>query len=173
MKTRVILRYFGTYCLWKRFLDYKSPNTPSNLICLKFLELQVLSNCFSLKLEQLSWKESLKICLTCELLFLSFHWGWNLVLEEFQICFRTFFRKIKKVLAEIWLFLNNLVVNKEKKQKKTLQTIIFIIFSDILMFYQTILPPQVKRCAIIIYKHGIYQLSHEWPNELKLRILQN
>ena len=118
MKTRVILRYFGTYCLWKRFLDYKSPNTPSNLICLKFLELQVLSNCFSLKLEQLSWKESLKICLTCELLFLSFHWGWNLVLEEFQICFRAFFRKIKKVLAEIWLFLNNLVVNKEKKAKE-------------------------------------------------------
>ena len=37
MKTRVILRYFGTYCLWKRFLDYKSPNTPSILICLKFL----------------------------------------------------------------------------------------------------------------------------------------
>ena len=30
-----------------------------------------------------------------------------------------------------------------------------------------------KRCAIITYKHGIYELSHELPNELRLRILGN
>ena len=27
------------------------------------------------------------------------------------------------------------------------------------MFYQTFLSPQVKRCAIITYKHGIFELS--------------
>ena len=29
------------------------------------------------------------------------------------------------------------------------------------MFYQIFLSQPVKRCAIIIYKHGIYELPHE------------
>ena len=37
------------------------------------------------------------------------------------------------------------------------------------MFYQIFLSPQVKRCAIITYKHGINQ----WPSDLRLRILGN
>ena len=41
------------------------------------------------------------------------------------------------------------------------------------MFYQTLLSPQVKRCAIITYKHGIYELPHELPNDLRLRTLGN
>ena len=41
------------------------------------------------------------------------------------------------------------------------------------MFYQTLLSPQVKRCAIITYKHGIYELPHELPNNLRLRTLGN
>ena len=40
-------------------------------------------------------------------------------------------------------------------------TISFIIFWDFSMFYQTFLPPQVKRWATITYKHGIYELPHE------------
>ena len=36
------------------------------------------------------------------------------------------------------------------------------------MFYQIFPSPQVKRCAIITYKHGIYELSHEFPNDLRL-----
>ena len=32
------------------------------------------------------------------------------------------------------------------------------------MFYQIFLSPQVKRWAIITYKHGIYELPHELPN---------
>ena len=35
------------------------------------------------------------------------------------------------------------------------------------------LAPQVKRCAIITYKHGIYELPHELPKDLTLRILGN
>ena len=40
------------------------------------------------------------------------------------------------------------------------------------MFYQTFLSLEVKRCAIITYKHGIYELSHELPNDLRLRKYQ-
>ena len=52
-------------------------------------------------------------------------------------------------------------------------TIIFIIFRDFLMFYQIFLLPQMKRCAIITFKHGIYKLPHELPNSLRARILGN
>ena len=44
---------------------------------------------------------------------------------------------------------------------------------DVLKFYQIFLSPQVKRCAIITYKHGIYELPHELPYELRLSILGN
>ena len=30
-----------------------------------------------------------------------------------------------------------------------------------------VLPSQVKRCAIITYKHGIYKLPHELANDLR------
>ena len=52
-------------------------------------------------------------------------------------------------------------------------TIIFIIFRDFLMFYQIFLSPQVKQWVIITYNHGIYELSHNLANELRLRILGN
>ena len=41
------------------------------------------------------------------------------------------------------------------------------------MFYQVFISPQVKRCAIIAYKHGMYELPHELPNNLRLSILGN
>ena len=41
------------------------------------------------------------------------------------------------------------------------------------MFYQIFFSPQEKQCAIITYKHGIYELPDELPNDLKLRILGN
>ena len=52
-------------------------------------------------------------------------------------------------------------------------TIFFIIFWDLLMFYQIFFSPQVKRCAIIIYKHGLYELPYKLPNDLRLSILGN
>ena len=42
-----------------------------------------------------------------------------------------------------------------------------------LMFYQIFFPPQVERCPIITYKHGIYECPHELPNDLRLKILGN
>ena len=41
------------------------------------------------------------------------------------------------------------------------------------MFYEIFFPPLVKRCAIITDKDGIYELPHEFPNNLRLRILGN
>ena len=41
------------------------------------------------------------------------------------------------------------------------------------MFYQIFLTPQVKGWAIITYKHGIYELPHNLPNDLRLRKLGN
>ena len=40
------------------------------------------------------------------------------------------------------------------------------------MFYQVFFSPQVKRLVIITYKHGIYQLPHELPNDFKLKNLR-
>ena len=42
-----------------------------------------------------------------------------------------------------------------------------------LMFYPIFLSSQVKRWVIITYEHGIYELPHELPNDLRLRILGN
>ena len=36
------------------------------------------------------------------------------------------------------------------------------------MFYQIFLSAQVKQWAIITYKHCIYELPHELPNDLRL-----
>ena len=39
------------------------------------------------------------------------------------------------------------------------------------MFYQIFLSPQVKRWAIITYRHGIYEVPHELLNDLRLKDL--
>ena len=46
-------------------------------------------------------------------------------------------------------------------------TIIFIILWDFLMFYQIFLSPQVKRCTIITYKHGIYMAERLKTSDLR------
>ena len=44
---------------------------------------------------------------------------------------------------------------------------------DFLMFHQIFVSPQMKRSTIISKKQGVYELSHELPNDLRLRILEN
>ena len=39
------------------------------------------------------------------------------------------------------------------------------------MSLQIFFAPQVKRRVIISNKHGIYELAHELPNDLRIRIL--
>ena len=41
------------------------------------------------------------------------------------------------------------------------------------MFYQVFLAEEMKRCEIITYKNGIYELPHELPNNIRLKILGN
>ena len=41
---------------------------------------------------------------------------------------------------------------------------------DVLPF---VFSPEVKRSAIITYKHGTYELFHEFPNDLNLKVLEN
>ena len=36
------------------------------------------------------------------------------------------------------------------------------------MFSQILISVQVKGCEIIFYEHGIYELPHELPNDLRL-----
>ena len=48
-----------------------------------------------------------------------------------------------------------------------------MIFWDFLIFDQILLSPKVKRIVIISNKHSIYELRHEFPNDLRLRILEN
>ena len=69
--------------------------------------------------------------------------------------------------------LENTGLATREESKDFFATIIFITFSDFLMFDQTFLSPHVKRCAIITYKHDIYELSDDFPNDLRLRILGN
>ena len=48
-----------------------------------------------------------------------------------------------------------------------ISTIIFIMFWGFLPnFFFFFFLPQVKRCAIITNKHGIYELPHQLPNDL-------
>ena len=65
--------------------------------------------------------------------------------------------------------------SKKKKKKKLIDkfSVVFIIFWDLLMFYQILLSPKVKQSAIICNKHGIYKLPHKLPNDLRLRTLGN
>ena len=44
---------------------------------------------------------------------------------------------------------------------------------DFLMLCQILLLPQVKWSAIISNKQGVYELPHELPNDLRLRVLGN
>ena len=44
-------------------------------------------------------------------------------------------------------------------------------FENILRLFDV--SPQVKRGAIISNKHGIYELPHELPNDVRLRIVGN
>ena len=41
------------------------------------------------------------------------------------------------------------------------------------MFYKISLSPQVKRRAVITYKHGIYELANELSNNLRYRVSEN
>ena len=84
------------------------------------------------------------------------------LLEIYQIMFKnTVFQTLpaKRIKLSVEMFWSS--------------TISSIIFLEFPMFYQIFLSPLVKRCAVITYKHGIYELPHELLNGFRLRILEN
>ena len=60
------------------------------------------------------------------------------------------------------------IVWKAKNEFKTYNQ-----FHNILRFLDVFLSPQMQRWEVITYKHGIYQLPHELPKDLRLRILSH
>ena len=55
--------------------------------------------------------------------------------------------------------------SRKKQHKWPSSRISFTIFWDFFMFLEIFLSPQVKRCSIITYKHGMYELPHELLND--------
>ena len=111
--------------LWLSSLeDFYDCNLPQkvSLLSLTFLVTVRLSKHFQGKITAMKWKKSPKTFFTGWLLFLFFHWGRNLVLNHFEVCFRTFFRKIKKTFAQRWLILTKLVVIKNVNTKIKFRT---------------------------------------------------
>ena len=124
-----------------------------------------------------SWS-AISLKLLCNFIEITLRHGYSPV--NLLHIFRTLFPKN----TSWWLLLNRVAqqnifgcISKHMKKDRTWSlwrsTIIFIIFWDFLMFYQVFLSPQVKLCAIVTYKHGIYELHFDFPNDLKLRILGN
>ena len=60
------------------------------------------------------------------------------------------------------------VVNKKKKVKENSSDNQFHNILDFSMFYQVLVSPQMKWCPVITYKHGLYEVSHELPKDLRL-----
>ena len=54
-------------------------------------------------------------------------------------------------------------------QKKILETIILITPWDLLMYYEIFLSLEVKRCQIVTYKIGIYEVPQGLLNDLRIR----
>ena len=71
-----------------------------------------------------------------------------------------------------WEYIHYMVPGKKKVDFKA-PAIIFVLFWHSFMFFKVFLLLQVKWCAIITYRNAIHELSHELPNDLRLRILGN
>ena len=83
MKTRVCHKYLVNDCVWKQFLAYNLPQTPSNLFRLtNYMALRPLTQ-FYVKLQQLICEKALKFVFLDNYFPVFFHGGPNLVLKAF------------------------------------------------------------------------------------------
>ena len=92
--------------------------------------------------------------------------------KTFKFGLGHFLRKIKEILAKIWLFLAIGAVNKDIKSKRKFCRQSWSK-NDFLIFYQIFLSLQVKQSMIISNAQNICELPHELPNDLRLRRLGN
>ena len=87
--------------------------------------------------------------------------GVNFFHYPFKNCISWVALSKQKLLIKTWKAKQNFVDNH------------FHNILRLLDVYQIFLSSQVKRCVIITYKHGINELPHKLPNDLRLRILGN
>ena len=98
-----------------------------------------------------------------------------LTLKSFQLCLLVVFHR-----SNIWelnehvfqKFESSLEVQRIKKKKK-IQRILVIIFWNFTMLQYRSDSPQVKQKLIFSIANLVYELPHELPNDLRLRILGN
>ena len=93
--------------------------------------------------------------------------------EMTQQCLNQFRYNIDFVYSWSLIEATNLFRHFKCAWSNSIPTIMGIILWDFLMLYQFFLSPQPKRNAIISQKQGIYELSQELQNELRLRILKD
>ena len=105
MKTRGSLKYFVSYCLWKRFFYSNLFQTPPNLISLTILTILVTlkpkAYYFSLKLEKLSGKNVLKFALLGNFISNLFPDVKTWYQKLFKFALGRFFRKMNFILGYI------------------------------------------------------------------------
>ena len=92
--------------------------------------------------------------------------------KTFKFGLGHFLRKIKEILAKIWLLLAIGAVNKDIKSKRKFCRQSWSK-NDFLIFYQIFFSVQVKQSMIISNAQNISELPHEVPNDLRLRRLGN
>ena len=121
------------------------------------------------------------------MIFLRFCWKTNYLRCNTGGNFSSIFSINQTLLLYVKLFACQKNVKQESRLfYSTLWIWFYLRFFDMLMnynqfhnvlrlsiSYQIFLSRQVKLWAIITYKHGIYKLPHELPNDLRLRILGN
>ena len=95
MKTKVSLKYFLNVCLWKLFAASLLPQIPLNLILLTILRTPRPLTQFKPKIRAIKSRKDADICHTWQVLLRYLQSGTNLLLKDFQICFRRFFRRVK------------------------------------------------------------------------------
>ena len=91
-------------------------------------------------------------------------------------------RQLKLIILTFWTKFAQIRYFQSKAEKMSTANelcifeLVYNHFHNILRLFYVLpnfLSPQVKRWVIITYKHGIYELPHELPNDLRLRILGN
>ena len=142
--------------------------------------INLATSCILKQTNSIAWtKFALKVYFTCDSLqrnktitfsifelvsvqsfILNNFFFWNKFAEKVYFCSKTKNMRKNCILSSNLTYLSY-------------SAIIFIICWDFFMFYQIFFSPQVNRWAIITYKHAIYDLPNELPNDLRLRIFEN
>ena len=70
-------------------------------------------------------------------------------------------------MHRVWSIYRDTEQPQQKETSKNESWLLFsgMQFSDLLMFYELFFLPQVKQCAIITYKHGIYERFYQPQKE--------